>query len=281
MSSELTMAAVPFPSIDPVMVQIGPLAIHWYGIAYVAGILFGWWYARRLAANTALWNGKPPMTPQDIDDFLVWAVVGIIAGGRLGYVLFYELPVYLENPLRVFMLWTGGMSFHGGLLGTIAAMFLFARSRGFSALSLFDVIAASVGPGILFGRIANFINQELWGKVTEVPWGVIFPAAGPEPRHPSQLYEGLLEGLLMFAVLRLLTHRFGALRYPGMVGGTFIVIYAVARILVELVRIPDPQLGYLFGGWLTMGMILSLPMLAIGIWTINHVLRHSRAENRG
>ncbi|MCB1429310.1 MAG: prolipoprotein diacylglyceryl transferase, partial [Nitratireductor sp.] len=172
------------------------------------------------------------------------------------------------NPLRIFMIWTGGMSFHGGLIGTLLTMILFARSRGFSAFSLFDVIAASVGPGILFGRIANFINQELWGKVSDVPWAVIFPAAGPEPRHPSQLYEGLLEGLILFILLRILTHSFLRLQHPGFVSGAFVAWYGLCRILIEFVRLPDPQLGYLALGWVTMGMVLSLPMIAIGVWAM-------------
>ncbi len=264
----MPLFAIPFPPIDPVLVEFGPIAIHWYGLAYVAGILLGWWYARSLVANVPLWGAKPQISVTDIDDFLTWAVIGIILGGRLGYVLFYDLAVFLEDPSRIVKLWTGGMSFHGGLAGTVIAMVLFARSRGFSPFSLFDVIAASVGFGIFFGRIANFINQELWGKPTSVAWGVIFPDAGPEPRHPSQLYEALLEGLVLFAILRILTHRFGRLSTPGFVAGAFVAWYALARIFVEFFRLPDQQLGYLFGGWLTMGMVLSLPMLALGIWAM-------------
>jgi phosphatidylglycerol:prolipoprotein diacylglycerol transferase len=264
----MPLLAIPFPMIDPVMLHVGPLAIHWYGVAYVVGIVFGWWYARRLVSNERLWGGPSPITIQDIDDFLMWAVIGIIIGGRLGYVLFYDLPVYLENPFRIAMLWTGGMSFHGGLTGTIIAMILFARSRGFSILSLFDVIAASVGIGLFLGRCANFINQELWGKPTDLPWGVVFPDAGPEPRHPSQLYEATLEGLVLFFLLRFLTHRLLKLKQPGFVGGAFIGWYAVCRILIEFVRLPDVQIGYLYGGWLTMGMVLSLPMFLAGIWAM-------------
>jgi phosphatidylglycerol---prolipoprotein diacylglyceryl transferase len=264
----MPLLAIPFPQIDPVMLRLGPLSVHWYGMAYVAGILFGWWYARRLVASQPLWRGKSPMTPRDIDDFLIWAVIGIVAGGRLGYVLFYDLPQFAANPSRIAMLWTGGMSFHGGLTGTIVAMYLFARSRGISPFSLFDVIAASVGIGIFLGRVANFINQELWGKPTELPWGVVFPAAGPEPRHPSQLYEAVLEGLVLFVLLRILTHRFFKLGQPGFVAGAFIAWYAFARILVEFVRLPDQQIGYLAGEWLTMGMLLSLPMAAVGIWAM-------------
>jgi phosphatidylglycerol---prolipoprotein diacylglyceryl transferase len=264
----MPLLAIPFPQIDPVMLRIGPLSVHWYGMAYVTGILFGWWYARRLVASQWLWKGKSPMTPRDIDDFLIWAVIGIIVGGRLGYVLFYDLPQFASNPARIAMLWTGGMSFHGGLTGTVVAMYLFARSRGFSPFSLFDVIAASVGIGIFLGRVANFINQELWGKPTTLPWGVVFPAAGPEARHPSQLYEAVLEGLVLFVLLRILTHRFFKLAEPGFVAGAFIAWYAFARIVVEFVRLPDEQIGYLAGGWLTMGMLLSLPMAAIGFWSM-------------
>jgi len=265
----MPLFAIPFPMIDPVMLRLGPLAIHWYGVAYVVGITFGWWYARRLVSNALLWGGRPsPIKVADIDDFLMWAVIGIIAGGRLGYVLFYDLPVYLEDPFKIAMLWTGGMSFHGGLAGTIVAMILFARSRGFSIFSLFDVIGASVGIGLMLGRCANFINQELWGKPTDLPWGVIFPNAGPEPRHPSQVYEAVLEGLILFVLMRILTHRLLKLKTPGFVGGAFIAWYAISRIIVEFVRLPDVQIGYLLGGWLTMGMVLSLPMLAIGVWAM-------------
>lgn len=275
---QMPLFAIPFPSIDPVMLHIGPLSIHWYGVAYVAGILFGWWYARRLAGNQNLWDGRSSIRPQDIDDFLTWAVIGILVGGRLGYVLLYDLPVFLENPLRIAMLWTGGMSFHGGLAGTIIAMVLFAYKRGIPVLSLFDVIAASVGIGIFFGRIANFINQELWGKPTALPWGVIFPSAGPEPRHPSQLYEALLEGLVLFLLMRILTHRFHKLRQPGFVAGAFVAWYAISRIPIEFFRLPDAQIGYLAGGWLTMGMVLSVPMLLAGIWLMSSSATRSPAQ---
>ena len=260
-------AAIAFPNIDPVALQIGPLAVHWYGIAYVVSILGGWWFARTVVADERLWPASgSPITPQQIDDFLIWAVAGIILGGRIGYVLFYNLPYYLANPLEIPAVWDGGMSFHGGTLGTIIAMILFARANGFSIFSLLDVIAASSCFGIFFVRIANFVNSELWGRTTDVAWGVIFPNGGPEPRHPSQIYEGLLEGLLLFVVLATLIFRFGKLKQPGFIGGAWVFGYGLARIFVEFFRQPDPQLGYLFGGWLTMGMILSLPMLAIGLW---------------
>ena len=273
MSFAMLAGAIAFPQIDPVALSVGPLSVHWYGLAYVAGFLFAWWYARRLVSNISLWPRHKmdnlPIHPVDIDDFLVWAVIGIILGGRLGYVLFYELSTYLENPLRVFMLWQGGMSFHGGLTGCILAMIAFARSRGFSVFHLFDVIGPSSTIGLFFGRVANFINQELYGKPTDFALGVIFPITGDGiPRHPSQLYEGILEGLVLFVILRYLSHSRKMFAQPGFVAGAFVCGYAIARIAVEFVRLPDPQIGYLLGGWLTMGMVLSLPFIAIGLWSM-------------
>ena len=259
-------AAMPFPDIDPVIFSIGPLAVHWYGLAYVAGILIGWRYARAIAARDRLWhNGKPAMTVTDIDDFLLWSAVGIVLGGRLGYILFYDFASFADNPMRMLEIWKGGMSFHGGLLGTIIAMVLFARRRGISMLSLFDVVAAAAPIGLFLGRLANFINAELWGRVSDVPWAVVFPTGGPEPRHPSQLYEAALEGPVLFFALFLLIFRFHKLARPCYVGGAFLAGYAASRIFVEFFREPDAHIGYLFGGWLTMGMILSVPMLIGGL----------------
>ena len=266
---ETVYAAMPFPNIDPVLISIGPLAVHWYGLAYVAGILIGWRYARVLANNQRLWApGKSAMTVNDIDDFLLWAALGIVLGGRVGYILFYDFGAFAANPLRILQIWNGGMSFHGGLLGTILAMIFFARKRGIRVFSLFDVVAASVPFGLLFGRLANFINAELWGKVTDVSWGVVFPGAGPDPRHPSQLYEAILEGPVLFLFLAFLIWRGGKLNRPGYVGGAFIAGYAVCRIFVEFFREPDAHIGYLFGGWLTMGIVLSIPMVIIGVVTM-------------
>jgi phosphatidylglycerol:prolipoprotein diacylglycerol transferase len=243
---------------------IGPFAVRWYGLAYFAGILIGWWYARRLVANQRLWGGASPLTPVDIDDFVLWLVVGIVAGGRIGYAVFYEPGHFLDHPLDFFRLWEGGMSFHGGLAGTIIAMALFSLKRRTPMLSLFDVAAASVTFGLFFGRLANFINGELWGRTTDVPWAMVFPTGGPLPRHPSQLYEAALEGVVLFVVLRILTHRFLALTRPGTVGGAFVAGYGLARITVEFFREPDAQIGFLAGG-LTMGMALSIPMVLIGV----------------
>ncbi len=262
-------ALLPYPQIDPVIFRIGPLAIHWYGVAYIVGILLGWLYARSLVRNASLWpHGKAPMTPADLDDFLFWAAIGIVVGGRTGYVLFYDLDPVLQHPLRAFEIWNGGMSFHGGLLGTTLAIVLFARTRQINVWMLFDVIAPCVPIGLFFGRIANFINDELWGRISDVPWAMIFPTGGPFPRHPSQLYEAGLEGILLFLVLRVLTHRFHTLRRPRFTCGAFVAGYACCRIFAEFFREPDPQLGYLYGGWLTMGMVLSVPMLLVGVWAM-------------
>lgn len=258
------MFAIPFPAIDPVAVSIGPFAVRWYGLAYFAGILLGWWYARRLVTNDGLWGGKPaPITVPELDDFLLWLVIGIVGGGRLGYALFYQPGHFLDDPLGLFKLWEGGMSFHGGLAGVIIAMTVFAWRKKIPMLSLFDICAASVPFGLFFGRVANFINGELWGRTTDVPWGMVFPNGGPLPRHPSQLYEAALEGVLLFIVLRVLTHGFGSLRRPGLTGGAFIAGYGLARVAIEFVREPDAQLGFLAGP-LTMGMLLSIPMVLIG-----------------
>ena len=211
-----TLTALAHPQIDPVLISIGPLQVHWYGVAYVVGIMFGWWYAKKLAATQQLWPANhSPISPADIDDFLTWAVVGIILGGRIGYVLFYDLPTYISSPQNVFAIWQGGMSFHGGLAGTVVAMIWFAIKRGFSPFSLFDIIGASCGIGILLGRIANFINAELYGAPSNLAWAVIFPGSDGLPRHPSQLYEGTLEGLLVFIVTALLIWKYGKLKTPG------------------------------------------------------------------
>ncbi|MGT2443968.1 prolipoprotein diacylglyceryl transferase [Ensifer adhaerens] len=268
------LAILPFPEIDPVIVQIGPLAIHWYGLAYVAGILLGWFYARRLAMNTSLWrDDKPAITLQQLDDFLLWAAGGIVLGGRIGYILFYDLGSVLANPIRALEIWNGGMSFHGGFLGTTLAMILFARKNKIAIWSLFDIVAAVVPIGLFFGRIANFINGELWGRLSSMPWAIVFPTGGPFARHPSQLYEAALEGIVLLSVLAWFIYRRHALKSPGLVTGIFVLGYALSRIFVEFFREPDAQIGYLVGGWLTMGMLLSLPMALAGIWAIARARR--------
>jgi len=276
----ISLSAIAFPDIDPILLRLGLLAIHWYGVAYIVGILFGWWYSKRLVSNPRLWNGEPPMRPIDIDDFVTWAVLGIILGGRLGYVLFYNPAYYLANPTDIIKVWDGGMSFHGGFLGTTVAMIFFARARGIRIWSLFDVIAA--GAPVAFGlvRCTNFINAELWGRATDVSWAVVFCnerlananqgfcPAGMEARHPSQLYEAMLEGVVLFILLRILTHGFLKLKDTGFVAGAFLAWYGLARIFVEFFREPDRQIGYLHGGWLTMGIVLSVPMVLAGVWAM-------------
>ncbi|MDR6816540.1 phosphatidylglycerol:prolipoprotein diacylglycerol transferase [Neorhizobium sp. 2083] len=263
-------ALMPFPNINPVAFSIGPLAIHWYGLAYVAGIMLGWFYARRLAANASLWrNDQSPITAAQLDDFLVWVAAGIVLGGRIGYILFYDLAAVAANPIRAIEIWNGGMSFHGGFIGATIAMIIFARRNAIPVWSMFDTVAAVVPFGLFFGRIANFINGELWGRLSDAPWAVVFPTGGPFSRHPSQLYEAGLEGIVLVLVLALMIFRFKALKIPGTIAGTFVVGYALCRIFVEFFREPDAQLGYLLGtSWLTMGMVLSLPMIAAGLWAI-------------
>ncbi|RCS25545.1 prolipoprotein diacylglyceryl transferase [Phyllobacterium salinisoli] len=274
----LPLSALAFPDINPVIFSIGPLAIHWYGLGYVVGILFAWWYGKRLLSTPRLWAGdQPPMKPEALDDFVLWAALGVVLGGRIGYVLFYNLSFYLANPLAIPAVWDGGMSFHGGILGTTLAMILFARRHGIGVWSMFDTVAAGVPVGLGLVRIANFINSELWGRVTDVPWAFYFPNGGPLPRHPSQLYEAALEGLVLFVILWLLVHKGLKLKMPGYISGVFVAGYGLSRIIVEFYREPDPQLGYLFGGWLTMGMVLSLPMVLIGLWA---VLRARSAARR-
>jgi phosphatidylglycerol---prolipoprotein diacylglyceryl transferase len=273
-------ALIPFPDIDPVAFAIGPLSVHWYGLAYVAGIMLGWLYARRLVSDPALWkDGQPPMTKAHLDDFLVWAAAGIVIGGRTGYVLFYDLPVYAADPWKALQIWNGGMSFHGGLIGSTLAMLIFARRNQIPVWSMFDTVATVVPLGLFFGRIANFINGELWGRLSSMPWAIVFPTGGPFPRHPSQLYEAGLEGIVLLLVLGVMALGFKALRVPGTISGTFVIGYALSRIFVEFFREPDAQLGYLLGtNWLTMGQVLSLPMIALGIWAIVRARRAAASE---
>ena len=267
----MSVLVIPYPAIDPVALQLGPLAIKWYGLAYVAGLLLGWLYIKHLLKTTSLWrDGKPPFAPEIADDLFVWVALGVVIGGRLGNVLLYEPSHYLHNPLEIFQIWRGGMAFHGGMLGTILAMWLFARRMKVPALSVMDLVAAAVPIGIFFGRVANFINAEVIGSVSTVPWAMVFPGAGPEPRHPAQLYEAALEGLALFLVLRWLTHGRGALRTPGLVGGAFLVGYGVFRIFSEIFKIDEYRqiLGSLP---LTSGMAYSIPMVIgglVAIWLV-------------
>lgn len=259
----MPLLVIPFPAFDPVLISFGPIAIRWYALAYIVGILGGWLYARALVRSEKVWSGPAPLTPVDYDDFVLWATFGIILGGRIGYVLFYNPGYFFEHPIEILQLWNGGMSFHGGFLGVVITVALFARRRGISFLSLSDITCAVAPIGLFLGRIANFINGELWGRPTDVPWAMAFPGAGPLPRHPSQLYEAILEGLVLFLLLALLV-RWGALKRPGAITGAFMVFYGIARLFCEFFREPDAQLGFLWGG-LTMGMLLSLPLILAGL----------------
>jgi phosphatidylglycerol:prolipoprotein diacylglycerol transferase len=272
----MSLLVLPFPSFDPIAVSLGPFAVRWYALAYIVGIVLGWVYARRILRNEKYWGGPAPISVVQFDDYVLWVTLGIILGGRIGYVLFYNLGWFVAHPLEIFQLWQGGMSFHGGFLGCVAAVLLFGWRNKVPVLSLGDVTCA-VGPlGLLLGRLANFINSELWGRTTDVPWAFVFPTGGPLPRHPSQLYEGALEGLLLFVLLTLMIRR-GALKRPGLIVGTFAIVYGLARIFSEFFREPDPQLGFLWGG-LTMGMLLSLPMIAAGLAFVLWAMRRPRTS---
>jgi phosphatidylglycerol---prolipoprotein diacylglyceryl transferase len=271
----MTVFALRFPDFDPVAFSAGPISVKWYGLAYLVGLVIGWTYVRRLLGQPQLWrNATAPFSPSKVDDLLLFITIGVVLGGRLGYVLLYEPATYLAAPLDVFAVWKGGMSFHGALAGCAFSVWLFGRLNGVSALSAMDLGTAAVPLGIFFGRIANFINGELFGRVSDVPWAMVFPhakwlypAVEPATRHPSQLYEAALEGLALFLVIRLLTHSYGALKSPGLVTGTFLAGYALARSFGELFR--EPHLDHVLNiGPLTAGQIYSLPMLAAGLYLI-------------
>jgi len=280
----MPLSLIPFPAIDPVAVSLGPFAVRWYALAYIVGLVLGWRYCLRLA-------DRPPnlVSRREIDDFLVWATLGVVLGGRIGYVVFYNLAYYAQHPIQALYLWHGGMSFHGGAIGVTVAILLFARLRRVPIFALADIVIEAVPIGLFFGRIANFINGELYGRITDVPWAIVFPAGAvsadavpPElrglcvaatladgspglncPRHPSELYEAACEGILLFLLL-LIAERRGARRRPGIETGIFLAGYAVARVSGELFRQPDAQLGYLVFG-LTMGQLLSIPVLIAGL----------------
>ncbi|MGR8918090.1 MAG: prolipoprotein diacylglyceryl transferase [Gammaproteobacteria bacterium] len=247
-----------FPDVDPVAFSLGPVAVHWYGLSYLAGIGLAWWYLNALASRHGSW------TREQVGDIVFYAALGGVLGGRFGYIVFYNLPQYLDEPLAVFKVWQGGMSFHGGVVGMILAMVWLARRSGRRFVDVSDFVVPAVPIGLGLGRLANFVNQELWGAVTTVPWAVVFttPAAGGLPRHPSQLYEALLEGLVLFVLLYLVTRR---ARPPGTATAVFLIGYGVFRSAVEFVREPDAHIGYLAGDWLTMGHVLSAPMVLAGL----------------
>jgi phosphatidylglycerol:prolipoprotein diacylglycerol transferase len=253
---------------------LGPFALRWYALAYIAGLLLGWRYMTQLVRDQKLWGGKTgPVTAPQLDDFLFWATIGVIAGGRLGYVLFYKPDMIWKNPGELIAIWHGGMSFHGGLIGVALAIFFFARRHKIPLLTLGDLVAAAAPIGLFFGRLANFVNAELYGRATSVPWAVQFPQTDvfgqvsyTEPRHPSQLYEAVLEGVVLFFILRHVTHKRLLLTRPGVTAGIFLLGYGVFRLLVEFVREPDAHMPEALRGYVTMGMLLCLPMIAAGLW---------------
>jgi phosphatidylglycerol:prolipoprotein diacylglycerol transferase len=285
-------AAIPFPDLSPNLISLtiwgAEFALRWYALAYIVGIVIAWRLGVAAVRRPALWGGSPPMAPQQIEDMLTWIILGVILGGRLGYVLFYQPQYYMAHPAEILMVWQGGMAFHGGLLGVIIGAWGYTYSQGLCVLRSADLIAHAVAPGLMLGRLANFVNAELWGRQTDAPWGVIFPgfaaqdcantAIGQCARHPSQLYEATLEGALLGAFLLWLVYRRGGFKQPGLITGVFLAGYGAARFTVELFRQPDAQfitvtnpLGHVvqFYGWgLTMGQLLCLPMIAIGVWFV-------------
>ncbi len=292
--------AIPFPDISPELISIDiggmTFALRWYALAYIAGLLIGWRLIVRLITTPRLWRGAPPMVPEQVERLLTWVILGVILGGRLGFVLFYQPGFYLQNPGLILRVWEGGMSFHGGFLGVVTAAAIFCRREKIPMLSAADLLAVATPAGLFLGRIANFINAELWGRATTLPWGVQFPGdaaqfcpgvVGTCARHPSQLYEAVLEGLILGAVLLWVIYRKGWLAFPGRTAGLFFAGYGAARFIVEFFRQPDAQfvsdgnplgLAFQVGGYgLTMGQVLSLPMIAVGLFFVLRALRNDRA----
>lgn len=252
-----------YPRIDPVAFSLGPLHVHWYGLMYLFAFLVGWglarWRASRPAWRALGWNGPR------VDDMVTWIMIGVIVGARLGYVLFYDFSSFASDPIEIIRVWNGGMSFHGGLIGVLLALWWWSRQQGFRFFDVVDFVAPMVPPGLFFGRLGNFINGELWGGVTDSPFGMIFPSGGALPRHPSQLYEAGLEGVCLFLIVWIFSSR---IRPSGRIAGIFALGYSLFRFLVEFVRQPDPQLGYLAFGWLTMGQLLCIPLFFAGVWLL-------------
>ena len=274
----IELAALTFPNIAPEAFSIGPVSVKWYGLAYMAGLILGWLYVRRLLETPHLWkNDKPPLTIERIDDLLLYMTLAIIVGGRLGQVLLYEPGYYFANPIEILKTWRGGMSFHGALIASAIAIFVFARKFKVSPRTVMDLCCAAVPFGLFFGRIANFINSEHWGRTTDAAIGMVFPNGGPEPRHPSQLYEAALEGLVMIIIMRVMTHKALGLKQPGLVTGVWLVWYAIARSICEIFREPEPIHALNIEPF-TAGQFYSLPMLLLGIYFIVTARRAAPAE---
>ena len=258
---------IPYPEIDPIAFTVGPVAVRWYGLAYMFGLLFAWVYVRRLLQNQSLWPGAVPIAPDKTDDLLLWTTLGVVVGGRLGNVLFYDPAYFWAHPLEIFAIWNGGMAFHGGLLGVILAVYLFSRANKVAMFTIADLACAAAPAGIFFGRLANFINQEVVGRISDVPWAMVFPYLGEPARHPSQLYEAGLEGVALFLACRYATHSLKALDTPGIVTGVFFLGYGLTRIFCEFFRDYDPNHA-LTTPFTTAGMVYSLPMVAIGAYLL-------------
>ncbi|MFI4983691.1 MAG: prolipoprotein diacylglyceryl transferase [Rickettsiales bacterium] len=256
------MLAILFPHISPIIFQVGFIKIHWYAVAYLVGIVFGYLLLKKLNSS-----GRKVLSDVALDDIIMYAVLGIVLGGRLGYVFFYDFENFLDDPKRIFFIWKGGMSFHGGTLGLIISMFLLSKKHKFNFLQLMDMICVVAPIGLFFGRLANFINSELWGRTTDVAWAVVFPNGGDLPRHPSQIYEAILEGIVLFVIMLCCFRNKKIISAPGKLAGIFLVGYSFARIFIEFYREPDYQIGYLLE-YFTMGQLLTLPMLAAGAYLI-------------
>ena len=265
--------ALTYPNLNPVALKIGPLSIRWYGLAYITGLILGWRYTVWLAGQKRFNGPDSRPTANDLDDFLFWAMAGVLIGGRLGIVLFYQPHEYFHDPLSILRVWEGGMSFHGGMLGVTTALIWFTRRRKMHLFDVSDLVAAATPIGLFFGRLANFVNGELWGRVTDSPLGMVFPDGGPDPRHPSQLYEAASEGLILFVLLAVLAQQPAVRRRRGVLTGLFLIGYAVARSICELFREPDSYLGFIIGGVISMGQILSFPMLLVGLAMIVYGFR--------
>ncbi len=249
-----------YPEINPIALQLGPLQVHWYGVMYLLGFAAAWWLA-----SIQVKRANSGWTIEEVGDLIFYAALGVILGGRIGYALFYQPGQYLSNPLAILEVWKGGMSFHGGLIGVTVALWLFARKTHHSLLNVGDFVAPLVAPGLGFGRIGNFINQELWGRVTDLPWGMVFPLAGSQPRHPSQLYEALFEGLVLFVLVWMYARK---PRPVGAVMGLFLLGYGVFRFAIEFAREPDSFLGFVAFRWMSMGQVLSIPLILLGIYFV-------------
>ena len=258
----MSLFTIPYPYIDPIIFQIGPLAIRWYSLAYIGGLVFAWRYMLHLSKYF-----QDVASHDDIDDFLIWGTLGVVIGGRFGYIFFYNFDYFLINPIEMLQVWKGGMSFHGGILGVVISGLIFARQRGISILRFADIIACATPVGLFLGRLANFVNGELFGRISDVPWAMVFPQGGPNPRHPSQIYEAILEGFVLFIVLFILSKKESIRNRPGILMGVFFLGYALARFFVELFRQPDAHIGLLAAG-LTMGQWLSVPMIIGGLYFI-------------